>query len=646
MATDNTVQASALIARAKHTHSFASSPAAPVGTVGTAGAGNARGGKHRAAEGCLTFFAMRALKSAAQACAVRPRLRTRLATLACVTGLSLVTPMAPAVAQDKNVSIEQLVADAAAGKADLAALAGVLADIEGNISSIEAEIGRYREEVNRALVDLQDARTEAAQARRGTETAHQELEAANAAVAEAQAVLDEISRTAYRRSGASDSITAVAGGDARATQLERQTFLRGQADKQRSVVERLEQERADAANKESRLRAAQELADARVQRAEDAETSARTLLEERESKISTATQEREKLVKQEQQAQQALQVARGGAGGAGGAVVSPVQGGASGEARTAGTAQTEANATSKEVIVKSEPAEAGTQDMAGEESETQGATATTTTATTTGATNTGTTDAVAVEALAAGSSQIDPQLVEQAATIIGSSQPALGDIAGGSSDADTLYALQGLLTVAAEAMTSDSTTAASASTTTGTTSGSEDADLLSQVAGLLEELPTTGSVTSEASAIVGDSSRSAKIETVIARAESQIGVPYAWGGGDASGPTQGIRDGGVADSFGDYAKRGFDCSGLTLYSFAGAGISLPHYTGYQYNQGTKVDPQSMKRGDLIFYGPDGGQHVAIYLGDGMMIEAPQSGQTVTKTPVRWSGMAPYAVRLI
>ena len=143
---------------------------------------------------------------------------------------------------------------------------------------------------------------------------------------------------------------------------------------------------------------------------------------------------------------------------------------------------------------------------------------------------------------------------------------------------------------------------------------------------------------------IGD--RAAQIEAVIARAESQIGVPYAWGGGNASGPTRGIRDGGIADSYGDYNKIGFDCSGLVLYAFAGVGIALPHYTGYQYNHGTKIDPSQMQRGDLIFYGPSGNHHVAIYLGDGMMLEAPNSGSTVQKAPVRWSGMSPYAVRLI
>lgn len=136
------------------------------------------------------------------------------------------------------------------------------------------------------------------------------------------------------------------------------------------------------------------------------------------------------------------------------------------------------------------------------------------------------------------------------------------------------------------------------------------------------------------------------VEVAIARAQSQIGVPYAWGGGNAQGPTAGLRDGGIGDHHGDYDNVGFDCSGLVLYAFAGAGIDLPHYTGYQYLRGTPVSHDDMQRGDLIFYGPNGGQHVAIYLGDGMMLEAPASGGHVQETPVRWSGLSPHAVRLV
>lgn len=140
----------------------------------------------------------------------------------------------------------------------------------------------------------------------------------------------------------------------------------------------------------------------------------------------------------------------------------------------------------------------------------------------------------------------------------------------------------------------------------------------------------------------GTPSGNAGVETVVNRALSQLGVPYAWGGGDANGPTRGIRDGGVADSHGDYNKIGFDCSGLMIYAFAGIGKALPHYTGYQYTAGPQYPVATRKRGDMLFW-PG---HVALYLGDGKMVEAPQSGDVVKISPVRMAGISPMVVRLV
>jgi peptidoglycan DL-endopeptidase RipA len=127
-------------------------------------------------------------------------------------------------------------------------------------------------------------------------------------------------------------------------------------------------------------------------------------------------------------------------------------------------------------------------------------------------------------------------------------------------------------------------------------------------------------------------------EYVIRRAMSQLGVPYSWGGGNANGPSRGI-DGGAN-------TVGFDCSGLMLYAFAGVGIKLDHYSGSQYNAGRKIPSSQMRRGDLIFYGPNASQHEAMYLGNGQMLEAPYTGSTVKVSPVRTSGMTPYVTRLI
>ncbi|MCD2195043.1 NlpC/P60 family protein [Actinomycetospora endophytica] len=125
-------------------------------------------------------------------------------------------------------------------------------------------------------------------------------------------------------------------------------------------------------------------------------------------------------------------------------------------------------------------------------------------------------------------------------------------------------------------------------------------------------------------------------QTVIDRALSELGTTYAWGGGDANGPTQGIHDGGVADAFGDYDKTGFDCSGLMVYAFAAAGKSLPHYSGYQEDAGPKLPLDQRKPGDLLFWAEgDDVHHVALYLGDDKMVEAPESGKVVRITPVRF-----------
>lgn len=127
-------------------------------------------------------------------------------------------------------------------------------------------------------------------------------------------------------------------------------------------------------------------------------------------------------------------------------------------------------------------------------------------------------------------------------------------------------------------------------------------------------------------------------EYVIQRAGSQMGVPYSWGGGNAAGPSRGIDSGANT--------VGFDCSGLILYAFAGVGIKLPHYSGSQYNAGRKIPSSQMRRGDVIFYGPGGSQHVTLYLGNGQMLEAPYTGSEVKVSPVRTSGMTPYVVRYI
>ena len=130
----------------------------------------------------------------------------------------------------------------------------------------------------------------------------------------------------------------------------------------------------------------------------------------------------------------------------------------------------------------------------------------------------------------------------------------------------------------------------------------------------------------------------AAIEYVIRRGASQMGVPYSWGGGKPSGPSTGIDSGANT--------VGFDCSGFTQFSYAGVGVLIPKYSGDQYNTGRKVPVSQAKRGDLLFWGPGGTQHVAMYLGGGQMLESASSAGKVTVSPVRRGGLQPYAARII
>jgi cell wall-associated NlpC family hydrolase len=105
--------------------------------------------------------------------------------------------------------------------------------------------------------------------------------------------------------------------------------------------------------------------------------------------------------------------------------------------------------------------------------------------------------------------------------------------------------------------------------------------------------------------------------TAINFACGQIGLPYDWGG---NGPANG--------------DAGFDCSGLTHAAYNAAGIALPRTAQTQYNAGPHVPAgQSLLPGDLVFYGtPSNVHHVGLYIGGGLMIDAPDFGQRVESEP--------------
>lgn len=120
----------------------------------------------------------------------------------------------------------------------------------------------------------------------------------------------------------------------------------------------------------------------------------------------------------------------------------------------------------------------------------------------------------------------------------------------------------------------------------------------------------------------------------ITRALVAADIPYAWGGGTLEGPSQGISDGGgAADAHGDYNKIGYDCSGLSRYvHYQTTGEEVPRTSQAQFAAGTEVPLADARPGDFVFpnssFGSGGPGHVQIYLGDGKVLEAPQSGEKV------------------
>ena len=92
------------------------------------------------------------------------------------------------------------------------------------------------------------------------------------------------------------------------------------------------------------------------------------------------------------------------------------------------------------------------------------------------------------------------------------------------------------------------------------------------------------------------------------------GYPYVWG---AAGPTA------------------FDCSGLVMWAYEQEGIQLDHYTGDQWNEGEHISRSQLQPGDLVFFYADI-SHVGLYIGNGLMVDAPSFGQDVMVQPIDWS----------
>ena len=527
--------------------------------------------------------------------------------IACSTtfalAFSMSSPVSPAVA-------------APGGQSTASALIAKLSASQAEIADLDLKIGELREAANRAFVDLHDAQSRSEQARRGAEEAKRRLEQSQLAVEKARAELSAVTRSQYRNSAGGGPLQSLGGEQTQKDVLDRSLFLRQRSGEKQQKLAEVEQARLEAANDESLQRQASDLAQQAADEAVAAEAATRSELDSLSSQLEGVLQQREAASAELTSLEEDVALERGASG-------QPAS-----SREQVQDAPTELYDVSPELLDAVEERVSEIAPGTSAPNEQALVQAVNTAQRTGGFVEVSDQSDTAQLEYSEGSDVTD--LLTQAATIaaaetlVGSSQPDHSETLspyGGSSTNEVIAAFaQGL----------NSVLAADSSASQPETGASD----LSQV---VPAVGTFESITNEVRSALTPSANSSSVETVIARAEAMIGTPYVWGGGDANGPTVGVNGGSMS---------GFDCSGLVLYAFAGVGISLPHYTGYQYQRGTPVAPSEAQRGDLLFWGPGGSQHVAIYLGDGMMIEAPQAGQNVQIAPVRWAGMSANAVRLL
>ena len=123
---------------------------------------------------------------------------------------------------------------------------------------------------------------------------------------------------------------------------------------------------------------------------------------------------------------------------------------------------------------------------------------------------------------------------------------------------------------------------------------------------------TSNTANAADSPVTSSTPTSSQAAEAVSYAEAQIGCPYVYG---ATGP----------------CNDGFDCSGLVMEAWAAAGVAIPRDTYEQWSALPHIPESAIEPGDLLYY--DGEGHVAMYVGDGYIVDAPQTGEDVEKIPM-------------
>lgn len=526
----------------------------------------------------------------------------------------------------------------------LGGLANQVAAANSELAALNAQLAGQREAVNKTLVDLQRARAAAKSAASAVQAAQKAITWANDKISAAQKAFDSQAALAYTRGSAGGGVASYLSSSNPEEFLQRGQALALVSEAQNMSVESLIRARNEQADRLAAAKEKQAEADA-----------AQSAAQQRKAEALNAIAAVRQAAAQQAAKAKAIEVRRHAAQ----ATLEAAEATQPASAVQAASTEPAVTTTAAEAAPATEQTVEPLVEAAAEVTPAPAATTVTPAATTgasdwvqllleivntidTGSAGSGSADSGSAGTGSAGSESEPPAPIGDSTDEV----PATGTPAPPTEDA------------AAEVPGTETPTTETPSTETPTTETPATEDPVTEEPAA--EVPTEDTtddseyyeddvVTTDPGTGGGEAPNvtgSEGVEIVVSRAMSQLGVMYAWGGGDEDGPTLGIRDGGVADSYGDYKTVGFDCSGLMVYAFAGVGISLPHYSGYQYTSGRQVPIANVQRGDMIFWGGGGSQHVALYLGDGMMIEAMQSGTAIHVTEVRYSGIQPYAVRLI
>jgi len=588
--------------------------------------------------------------------------------VALVGGLMLVSAVRtdavpPPPENPSDEQIEQGQQDAASSAAEVGRLAGLVAQTQGTIDRLNNDLEMKAELANKARVDLSVAESDAAAAASHSQQAQDDAAAAALAVADAKQKAAAFAAASFRQGSVLGSLSAYWDAGSAGEVLQRQELLGQMSGSQLNAMSNLEATRTLKANLDSAARAALDAANAARAKADEAKVVADQAQQEAADALQAGEDQLASLQTQHDQQQRDYQAALANVAGlqnqrdqynqwlaqkqaeeeaariaaeeaarkaAEEAARQAAEEAARQEAaRQAAAAQAAADAAAAQARAQAEAEAEAERQSAAQEAANQAARAAQEAQNNPGAPSYATCD----EARAAGRGPIPRDDPSYRSELDPNNNGVACDGGTGSSQQATSEPYY--------ATCDDARAAGVAPINRGSAGYRAALDPNGNGIACEGTVAAAARTVSYSTSSGGDSST--RGQRVVDAAKRWLGTQYAWGGGDSDGPTLGIRDGGVADRYGDYNKVGFDCSGLALYAWAQVGVYLPHYSVYQYTgQSNKISRGSLQAGDLVFWAnntsdPSTIHHVAIWMGNNQIVEAPNSGSYVKISAMDWDG---------